>query len=455
MKLQNRILLYFSSTVITLTAISLTVIYLLFSEHREQEFRQRQREKIKLTIELLAKYKEMSENLTEMMDRLTIHDFYDEKVLIFDRHKDLIYESVDDLPIANRNAILTQLSPAMREIEIRENGYEIIGVYEERANTHFYAISKAYDKFGYTKLNFLRNTLIFIFISISALVVFISLFLSRRISEPIIRLARKLGRFKVGDNPDYTALQTNTYELNYLNEKFHQLLKRTNESFDFQRHTIHHISHELKTPIAILVSELERIGLHQLPGDLNRQLEEQITNGKSLGDIINTLLEISKLEAGQEVFTQAVRVDELIFDLVEGFNLIHPNFIFELNFFPENIDETRLEIRASRTLLRQAFQNILANCISYADNGTAKINIDCASPSQLKVQFSNSGRAVSIEEQKYLFNHFFRGENSRGKGGFGLGLVLVKRIINLHHGTIKYAHADNQLNVFELTFPLR
>ncbi|SFH03373.1 sensor histidine kinase [Pontibacter chinhatensis] len=455
MKLQNRILLYFSSTVITLTAISLTVIYLLFAEHREQEFRQRQREKIKLTIELLAKYKEMSENLTEMMDRLTIHDFYDEKVLIFDRHKDLIYESVDDLPIANRNAILTQLSPAMRELELKENGYEIIGVYEERANTHFYAISKAYDKFGYTKLTFLRNTLIFIFISISALVVFISLFLSKRISEPIIRLAQKLGRFKVGDNPDYTALHTNTYELNYLNEKFHQLLKRTNESFDFQKHTIHHISHELKTPIAILVSELERIGQNQLPGDLNRQLEEQITNGKSLGDIINTLLEISKLEAGQEVFTQAVRVDELIFDLVEGFNLIHPTFTFELNFFPENIDETRLEIRANRMLLRQAFQNILANCISYADNGSAKISIDCSSPSQLKVQFSNSGKAVSQEEQKYLFNHFFRGENSRGKGGFGLGLVLVKRIINLHHGTIEYAHADNQFNVFELTFPLR
>ena len=70
------------------------------------------------------------------------------------------------------------------------------------------------------------------------------------------------------------------------------------------------------------------------------------------------------------------------------------------------------------------------------------------------MQFINSGRAVSQEEQKFLFNHFFRGENSRGKGGFGLGLVLVKRIINLHHGTIEYAHADNQLNVFELTFPL-
>jgi two-component system, OmpR family, sensor histidine kinase ArlS len=83
-KIRNKILIYFSSTVIALSAISLTIIYILFYEYREEEFQQQQNDKIKYTIRLLAEYKEMSEELANIMDELTIHDFYDEKMLVFD-----------------------------------------------------------------------------------------------------------------------------------------------------------------------------------------------------------------------------------------------------------------------------------------------------------------------------------------------------------------------------------
>ena len=105
-------------------------------------------------------------------------------------------------------------------------------------------------------------------------------------------------------------------------------------------------------------------------------------------------------------------------------------------------------------LIRQAIQNLLSNCIAYSSNSTAEIKIDCTLVDELKISISNIGNPVTKEEEKYLFSHFFRGENSRGKTGFGLGLVLTRKIIALNFGNIVYSNPSADLNVFELRFPL-
>ncbi|MDP3200396.1 MAG: HAMP domain-containing sensor histidine kinase [Algoriphagus sp.] len=455
MKIRNKILLYFSTTVISLTVISSVIIYLLFSESREEEFQQRQKEKIKYTIGLIAEYKELSENLSAIMDKHTIHDFYDEKMLIFDKHKNLVYKSVDDLPINNYEQILNDLSPSKQWIETKQDKYDIVGIYIENENNHFYAISKAFDEFGYSKLDFLRNTLLAISVIISLIVLVIAYYLSARISKPITLLAEKLNSYDISNsNAGELDVKTSSFELNYLTEKFNQLIKRTNEAFSFQKHAIQHISHELKTPVTILVSELEKARMTDETERKNNLIESQIIKAKSLGEIINVLLEIAKIESGQPIQKQLVRIDEVLFDLIEELNSIYPDFYFEVNYIPDKISEGNLILNVNKMLIRQAFQNLLTNCITYSNNPKAQINIDCSANNVLKVKFFNSGKPVSQSEEKYLFNHFFRGENSQGKSGFGLGLVLTQKIIAIHSGTITYSNPAENLNVFELSFPL-
>ncbi len=455
MKIRNKILIYFSSTVIFLSAISLIVIYLLFSEYREEEFQQRQKEKVQFTVELLTEYIEMSENLSRIMDELTIHDFYDEKMLVFDSEKGLIFSSVDDLPIDGYNRILNELSPAKRWIETKEEAYDVVGMYLERNQKSYYAVSKAYDAFGYSKMFFLRNVLVGIFAVISVIVVFISLALSNKISRPITALAEKLNKFDMSsENTTEIQTETSSYELKNLTQKFNELLKKTNEAFSFQKHTIHHISHELKTPIAVLVSELEKLKNSSDFEYVKSRLDSQIDKAKSLGSIINVLLEISKVESGQKIRKQTIRIDELIFDTIEELKIIYPDFNFELNYFPDEIDEQRLNLNVNEALVRQALKNLMTNSIAYSNNSKASIKLNCSSFKSLKISISNSGKPVPKDEEKYLFNHFFRGENSRNKAGFGLGLVLTKKIINLNSGTITYSNPSDNLNVFELKFSL-
>lgn len=461
MKIRNKILIYFSNTVIAVSGISLIIIYILFSEYREEEFQQRLKEKVQHTIKILSEYKLMDEAMFEVMDKLSIQSFYDEKTLIFDKHKNLIYESIDDLPITNYHKILNELSPNKIWLETKEGKYDLIGVYIDAEHSHYYAVSKAYDKFGYSKLAFLRNTLIVIFIVIFITVILVALYLSKKISQPLVKLVDSLNQYDFNketkyDNNEVAALTivSSTNEINQLVETFNKLIKRTNETFIFQKNAIHHISHELKTPIAILVSELERINNNDVPDNIKTALNLQINKAKSLGDIINVLLEISKIETKQYIAKKEIRIDELIFDLIDELNKINPDFVFEQSYVPDVFIEKRLEVKGNKLLLKQAFLNVLSNCINYADNKKAQILINCSSAEKLVVQFSNSGQTVKQEEQAYLFDYFFRGENSSGKSGFGLGLVLAKKILTLHHGKISYKNEENNCNLFEISLPL-
>lgn len=453
MRIRNKILLYFSTTVISLTILSSVIIYLLFSAYREEEFQQRQNQKIKLTIELLTEYREMSEELTRIMDRLTIHDFYDEKMLLFDRHKNLIYRSIDDLPISNYEEILNELSPSTQWIETKEGKYDIVGVYVENENNHFYAVSKALDEFGYSKLDFLRNTLIVITLIISIIVLLVTYYLSARIAKPIMAFAEKLNNIDIGEgNVSELGIEASSYELNNLTEKFNQLIKRTNEAFDFQKYAIQHISHELKTPIAVLVSELERAKSLSDTSEKNSVIDNQLVRAKSLGEIIGILLEISKIEAGQPVKKDNLRLDDVIFELISELAVIQPSFQFAVHFEPESFDDKHLVLPSNKLLIRQAFSNIMDNCIKYSSDQKALIHVDCRVDGEIKISFTNQGNPIQKDEEKHLFRHFFRSKNNQGVSGFGLGLVLTQKIIQLHNGKISYSNPGDKLNVFEVRF---
>lgn len=455
MKIRNKILLYFSTTVISLTILSSIIIYLLFSGYREEEFQQRQKEKIKYTLGLISEYKELSENLSKIMDEHTIQDFYDEKMLIFDKHKNLIYTSIDDLQVHNAKQILNNLSPANQWLETKDGKYDIVGLYIENKDNHFYAISKAYDEFGYTKLNFLRNVLIIISILISLIVLLVTYILSVKISKPIKDLAENLNRIDLkNDKSEPLKITSNSFELNYLIEKFNQLIVRTNEAFSFQKHAVHHISHELKTPIAILVSELERA--YSAVGDeaKNQIIGNQINKAKSLADIINVLLEISKIESGMTLQIEQVRLDEVIFEVMEELAIIAPLFRFEFRFEPEVFSEERLTLTANKMMVKQAVVNVMNNCISYSSDNSARIVVSTNDTNVLKIQFTNRGKTISEEEQLFLFHHFFRGNNSTGVTGFGLGLVLTRKIVRLQGGEISYDNPTGDINTFTISFPL-
>ncbi|MGC3946713.1 MAG: HAMP domain-containing sensor histidine kinase [Chryseolinea sp.] len=148
-----------------------------------------------------------------------------------------------------------------------------------------------------------------------------------------------------------------------------------NEAFAFQKHAVHHISHELKTPIAVLVSDIERMEQETDPERLRQMISIQKENTKSLGEIINSLLEIAKTESGNAVTTTQVRVDEMIFDLIDSFRNLYPEFRFSITYSDSQVNDDNLSVRVNDRLLRSAFSNLMQNCINYSQDSKAGISI--------------------------------------------------------------------------------
>lgn len=452
MGIRKKILLYFSLTTITLTGVTLFLIYILSYEFREEEFQQRQKEKIKTTLFFLSEIKSADKNLTEAFNRLTIHELLNEKLLIFDHNKELIYSSIDDTPVPYSENILNKLTSQNVWFEGKDNLYDVVGLYFQNAGNTYYGISKALDRFGYSKLNYLKYVLLIAFIIITVIVIFIAYFLSKKITDPLISLTKQIGNYNFEiENIPLVVKQTKN-EIAILAEQFNKLMKRLNEVFSFQKHAIHHISHELKTPISILVSNFEKIENETDETKIKALIKNQKEDTRNLSEIINALLEFTKVETGGNVKNNFIRIDELIFDIAGKLNILYPDFKYQIEY-TNTFHENQLTVSGNARLLKAALTNLMQNCIQYSNNNKAKIIID-NTYSKLVVTFENEGSIINKAEEPFIFKQFFRGENSRNKRGFGLGLAFVAKIIILHEGFITYKSINENKNIFTITLPL-
>ncbi|MGS2763557.1 sensor histidine kinase [Sinomicrobium sp. M5D2P9] len=453
MTIRKKILVYFTAAVIPLLGLSLILIYTLFYEYREEEFQQSQKQKITATLQYLAEVQKVDNEILLSYDRKTIDSMYDEKLLIYNNNKTRIYTSLDDTTIPDAETILNALSPNTRWIEKKDGSYDVVGIYFESGRKSYYGISKAYDALGYSKLGFLRNTLVLIFIIISLVLVLLSYYLSRKISGPIAEITRKITRYDLEKEAEPIVVKGKEKEILLLTNRFNQLIHRIREAFAFQKYAIHHISHELKTPIAVLVSNFEKLEKETNPEVMQELIRRQKEDTKNLGEIINVLLEIAKAESADGITGKEIRIDELLFDLADELKLLFPEHGFQVEYTQIPEDERRLMISGNERLLRAAFTNLMLNSIHYGSDDRTGIRIK-AFFGKLELDIVNKGKTISEEERQYLFQHFFRGDNSRGKPGFGLGLVFIHKIMELHRGSISYTSENGDINIFTVTLPL-
>jgi signal transduction histidine kinase len=213
------------------------------------------------------------------------------------------------------------------------------------------------------------------------------------------------------------------------------------------------VTHELKTPLALikLVSETLEKGRYNSLDTVRDYAVILAQEERRLRHLIENLLTYSRATDLREVYTfEAIEVAELIEDALQPFR---PR-LNELGFALEvQIDAHVSRVHADRTALRQVFANIVDNAIKYSPAEPRSLTIDAQDDdANVRVRFRDRGAGIPAEELPRVVEKFYRGHDAR-ESGSGIGLAIVKRIVQQHGGRVDIASTVGQGTTVTVTLP--
>ncbi|NMH27943.1 sensor histidine kinase [Flavobacterium silvaticum] len=326
----------------------------------------------------------------------------------------------------------------------------MVGVfYDFKGTNDYYVLVAAEDKYGHQQLDFLMKILVLSFLLGTALVWFSTYTFIRKQLKPLDDFQNKI--------TDITALKLNnplpvgkeSDEITILTKAFNEMMIRIDTSFNAQKEFTANASHELRTPVSRLSLQLESVlrqGGHS--AETVDYLKSMRTDLEQVGDLIQSLLLLARMNEQAKKLLTPERVDEVIFTAFDKVKKTHPDF--HMNFEISG-DDTNLEISGTKSLLEIVFVNLLRNAYLYSDDKNVNVRIS-PNPDGLQLLIENSGKTIPQDEQQKIFEPFMRGVNSGVIQGSGLGLRIVKRILDYHGASISY-QSETSFHVFIVQFP--
>ena len=221
---------------------------------------------------------------------------------------------------------------------------------------------------------------------------------------------------------------------------------------NLRREFVANVSHELKTPITSIKGFAETLieGAKDDVASLDMFLNIILKESNRIESLVMDLLDLSHIEQQRELETAYVNLSELAHNTVDNLQ----NQAKDKNI--EIIDEISPDIifKANKNKIAQVITNLLSNAINYSLENNRVIVRVYRQQSKVYLEIQDFGIGISKEEQKHIFERFYRVDKARSRdsGGTGLGLSITKHIVEAHHGVISVKSEPNKGSTFKVTF---
>ncbi len=240
-------------------------------------------------------------------------------------------------------------------------------------------------------------------------------------------------------------------EIEALYEDFNSMVEELASTEILKTSFVSNISHELKTPIAVISNYSALLQDKSISIEEKKQYADKInTVSHDLAELINNILQISKLDNNQvEAKNESFDLSEMLIQAILSFDslLEEKNIDLQINI-PDNIS-----IESDPGLLRIAFNNILSNAIKFSDDsGQIEIKVD-KEDSKTSISVRDEGCGMDEKALKHIFDKFYQSDKTHSAKGNGLGLAMVKQIIILLKGNIEVQSRPGQGSLFTITLP--
>jgi two-component system sensor histidine kinase ArlS len=453
MSLQKRITLWFTLLTISVLVLFMGFVYFSAYKNRLNEFYTILEKEAITKINLLLDT-DLDAQTLQTIYRENREILYEVEVAIYDAQELLVYHDAVDIDFVKESPEMFHDIRENLSIRFLQEGWQVLGFVYEHEGKPFFVTAAAYDAYGYSKLENIRDTIILSLVFGVLFIIILGRYFSKKILQPVTEMiveaemisASNLHlRLKEGDEQD---------ELKQLAQTFNQLLERLEKSFDSQKQFVSYVSHELRTPLTAMITELE----WALQRDRNMEeyqetIENILSDGQRMAKLLNTLLDFAKANYDRsEVNFKQVRVDEVLLDSSLEVQKINPEYKIELDF-ADHTEEEEVLVNANTYLLSIAFSNLMSNACKFSKDHKCTVSISTEGHFA-KVVFKDKGIGIPKSELDKIFTPFYRGQNKNFAKGSGIGLALVKKIVDLHLGEIHVQSLPKQGTAFQVLLPL-
>jgi len=448
MSLKYRFALFFTGFVALILLVSSITIYLFYKNNREEDYYLRLHSRC---TNLVSDYKTFKEDtLALAASKGKRRSLYYQALVILKSSDNIIYKEEDSTKLIITQDLISKVK-SKREIRYNQGEYECLGIYFPEYD--LYIFGGAIDRTGLRKLSNLFYILIGVFGGGLLITSIASFAFVQQAFRPLFNLSNQIQQTTTFNMTKKVDEGNGKDEIMQIAKHFNAMLDRINRGFEMQRNFVNHASHELRTPLTTMMSQTEaalnrNLTVDEYKATLRSLQEEQA----SLIELTNSLLILSQFEKfDQNNNWPPQRIDELIFESIATCKKMFPEI--QIDFSYQNIpeDESELVIMGNDALLKSAFRNLIKNAYLYSANKMVKIIIN-STPEFVEISFLNNGYTLTEKEIENIFVPFYRGSNSNQIKGFGLGLSIINRIVELHDGLLSYAVITNSTNKFSISF---
>ena len=271
----------------------------------------------------------------------------------------------------------------------------------------------------------------------SAIAVFLAAvigwYISRRISAPVLALIDVTGRMTQGDLSSRADVKSQD-EFGQLARSFNEMAAQVEQTVSTLRAFVGDAAHELHSPLTALQANLELARDEKNESDRTRYLLRAQEQSQRLETLVESLLDLSRIEAAQSKFDFApVDIVQLLREMGEQFasRAEQADRLFTMNVPVENP-----HVMGNEMQLKQVIINLLENALKFTPiNGTISLSLERLT-NEIKLTVSDSGIGIPPEDLPHVFERFHRGRNVSDYPGNGLGLAIVKAIVLAHGGDV-------------------
>lgn len=279
--------------------------------------------------------------------------------------------------------------------------------------------------------------------------------LSNRVLRPIRGLITTLQSISKGHEEARVPLSGSKDELEELSILFNQMLDRIHTSNQGMRQTLDTIAHELRTPLTSIRGMAEVHLQKRIISDeeARRVLEDCIEGVDEILAEFKMMTDITEVESGlQNLKKEDIDLGSICQDIIDLYEIVADQK--EINIILEEPSpKDRLTIFVDRKKIRQALANLIDNAIKYSpENSEIRVSF-YRHNQQAVIRIADQGIGINSEELPHIWKRLYRGENSRSEKGIGLGLSLVKSIVEAHNGSISVETVEGKGSCFIIRLP--